>query len=340
MRQELRTWLVYPLVVGGLAATTLTVILCHAFRSRCPCGSDPMKIILSAFKDTIPEGGRRDDPQTSPIQEGSVDSDCTSIFSNAQSEERKAIWLVPVSCHDTLPSCISTDTDARLQPDLNECISDPPSSLPSDAQVGVLHFTPLPLPRLHTPDRRDILGQRWLSDDVIDLAQELLQRQFPDTRGLYACGAAFTLPPLQPGSTTLFLQVVNRSAKQHLSSMTDYGRPAGSHWLLLSFGAACSGQLAVYDSMYDSLSTSTAALVRQLQKLHVPPPGAKLRPVQRQQDGHSCGLFALAFAFSISHGQDPCCVHYIRVTMEHHLIWCLENAVVKPFPAVSKGAED
>lgn len=84
----------------------------------------------------------------------------------------------------------------------------------------------------------------------MDLAQELLQRQFSDTRGIYAYGAAFTLPPLQPDSTTLFLQVVNRSAKQRFSSMKDHGRPAGSHWLLFSsFGAACSGHLTVYDSV-------------------------------------------------------------------------------------------
>lgn len=124
--------------------------------------------------------------------------------------------------------------------------------------------------------------------------------------GLYACGTTFTLPPLQPDLTRLFLQVVNRPAPQSFVSMADYCRPVGSHWLLLSsYGAARPGQLAVYDSLYDSLSTSTAALVHQLQELYVPPPGVVLRLVQRQRDGYSCGLFALAFAFSIAHVQDP-----------------------------------
>ncbi|XP_050704332.1 uncharacterized protein LOC126989765 [Eriocheir sinensis] len=210
---------------------------------------------------------------------------------------------------------------------------DTPEGAPREAQPWTL----LPPPRLRSPDRRDILGQRWLSDDVMDLAQELLQRQFPNTRGLYASGAAFTLPPLQPGSGALFLQVVNRSTPMSLASMADYGRTGGSHWLLLSsYGAARPGQLAVYDSLYDTLSASTAALVRQLQELHTPPPDTVMRPVQRQRDGYSCGLFALAFAFSIAHGQDPCRVRYVRARMARHLLACLERGTVTPFPSEPK----
>ncbi|XP_050740355.1 uncharacterized protein LOC127010387 [Eriocheir sinensis] len=216
--------------------------------------------------------------------------------------------------------------------------SSPPSPPPPPPPPSVPPPPLLPLRRLSSADRRDILGQRWLSDDVMDLAQELLQRQFPNTRGLYASGAAFTLPPLQPGSGALFLQVVNRSTPQRLASMADYGRTGGSHWLLLSsYGAARGGQLAVYDSLHDTLSPSTAALVRQLQALHAPPPGAVLRPVQRQRDDHSCGLFALAFAFSIAHGQDPCRVRYVRARMERHLLACLDRGVATPFPSVPEG---
>ncbi|XP_050711135.1 uncharacterized protein LOC126995543 [Eriocheir sinensis] len=212
-----------------------------------------------------------------------------------------------------------------------------PLETPDGGPKAAQHVSPLPLPRLRSPDRRDILGKRWLSDDVMDLAQELLQRQFPNTGGLYACGAAFTLPPLQPGNAALFLQVVNRTTPMSLASMADYGRAGGSHWLLLSsYGAGRPGQLAVYDSLYDTLSPSTAALVRQLQELHAPPPGVVVRPVQRQRDGYSCGLFALAFAFSIAHGQDPCRLHYVRARMASHLLSCLERGTVTPFPSEPK----
>ena len=231
----------------------------------------------------------------------------------------------------------SRDTGTVCQDgtDLHEVDQDTLEAFLKEAGLTSLSFSPLPLRRLSSSDRKDILGQRWLSDDVIDLAQEVLQRQFPHIGGLYACGAAFTLPPLQPGANTLFLQVVNRSAPQSLACMADYSRALGTHWLLLSsFGAERSGQLAVYDSMYNDVSSSTAALVKQLQELYAFPPGAKVWPVQRQQDGYSCGLFALAFAFSIALGENPRFVHYNRASMPQHLVWCLEHGQVKPFPSV------
>lgn len=84
-------------------------------------------------------------------------------------------------------------------------------------------MTLFPLPRLGSPDQGDILGRRWLSDDVIDLAQEVLQRQFSNTVGLYAVGGDSTLPPLQAGNRALFLQIENRSTQMSLTSMADYG---------------------------------------------------------------------------------------------------------------------
>ncbi|KAK8402747.1 hypothetical protein O3P69_000824 [Scylla paramamosain] len=179
-------------------------------------------------------------------------------------------------------------------------------------------------------DGRDILGRRWLSDDVIDLAQDILQTRFPQTRGLYAFGAAFTLPPLQLQPSLFSCRVVNHSVPLRQDSMADYGRLAGTHWMLLSsYGARRSGHLAVYDSMYNSLSACTTALMEQLQDLHVPPP--------HQNDGYSCGLFALAFAFSIAVGQDPCTVRYDLASKAPHLVRCLERGVVQPFPSVPVG---
>ncbi|KAG0723403.1 hypothetical protein GWK47_042801 [Chionoecetes opilio] len=120
--------------------------------------------------------------------------------------------------------------------------------------------------------------------------------------------------------------------------MAEYGRQGGDHWLLLSsYGASRSGQLVLYDSLYSTVSTATAALVEQLQQLYSPPPGAVMRPVQRQNDAYSCGLFAVAFAFSIALGQDPCAVRYHRAGMAPHLLRCLEQGVVLPFPCVPVG---
>lgn len=91
---------------------------------------------------------------------------------------------------------------------------------------------------------------------------------------------------------------MNHCAPLHLDSMVSNGRLAGTHYLLLFYcGAKRSDQLAVYDFMYNILTTCTTA------------PGgtdagaaraATGQYVQRQSDGYSCRLFALAFVFSIA----------------------------------------
>ena len=68
---------------------------------------------------------------------------------------------------------------------------------PSDAD--------LPLPCLAEEDQQDILHRRWLSDDVMDLAQAIVRQERAHTRGLYACAGAFTLDPLDPTDDELFL---------------------------------------------------------------------------------------------------------------------------------------
>lgn len=103
-------------------------------------------------------------------------------------------------------------------------------------------------------------------DDILNLVQELLQRQFPNTRGLYACVTAVTL---QPSNEAFFLKVVNRFTSLHFHSVVEYSRSGGSHWLLMSsYGAERGGQL--FDSLFDSFSASTAELVCQLQELQEP----------------------------------------------------------------------
>ncbi|KAG0715612.1 hypothetical protein GWK47_011528 [Chionoecetes opilio] len=55
------------------------------------------------------------------------------------------------------------------------------SSILEESESCIFQYSRLPLPRLRSSDRRDILGRAWLSDDVMDLAQEILQRRFPQT---------------------------------------------------------------------------------------------------------------------------------------------------------------
>ena len=58
-------------------------------------------------------------------------------------------------------------------------------------------------------------------------------------------------------------------------------------------------------------------------------------PVQRQNDRHNCGLFAISFAAEILRGASPIdAVFYVK-EMLPHLICCLENQTFIPLPKAS-----
>eukprot|EP00731_Ephydatia_muelleri_P000953 Em0001g953a len=51
--------------------------------------------------------------------------------------------------------------------------------------------------------------------------------------------------------------------------------------------------------------------------------------VDKQKNGHDCGVYAIAFATSLCYGQDVMSIHYDNHKMRQHLVECLE-AVVLP----------
>ena len=58
-------------------------------------------------------------------------------------------------------------------------------------------------------------------------------------------------------------------------------------------------------------------------------------PVQKQPDGYNCGAFAIAYAADLLDGQCPSDAVFDVNEMRKHLITCLENQILTPFPKVS-----
>ena len=55
--------------------------------------------------------------------------------------------------------------------------------------------------------------------------------------------------------------------------------------------------------------------------------------VQKQKGQSDCGLFAIAFATSLAHLQDPASKTYDQAKMRTHLIHCFETQSMTPFPS-------
>ena len=54
--------------------------------------------------------------------------------------------------------------------------------------------------------------------------------------------------------------------------------------------------------------------------------------VQRQNDGHNCGLFAVAFAAEVINGSSPIGVRFAVRQMPNHLMKCLLDRELSVFP--------
>ena len=62
--------------------------------------------------------------------------------------------------------------------------------------------------------------------------------------------------------------------------------------------------------------------------------GIQIQGVQQQNNGDDCGPFAAAFATSLAFGQDPSKVQYDAAKLRSHLLKCLKNKEMEPFPTI------
>ena len=63
-------------------------------------------------------------------------------------------------------------------------------------------------------------------------------------------------------------------------------------------------------------------------------------PVEKQTDGHNCGVYAIAFAAEILAGLSPIDSRFAVTRMRYHLIKCLENEKLTPFPKTNKRKQE
>ena len=57
-------------------------------------------------------------------------------------------------------------------------------------------------------------------------------------------------------------------------------------------------------------------------------------PVYKQQDGHNCRLFAVAFAAEILDGKSPIDAVFHVCQLRNHIIYYLESGALTPFPKI------
>ena len=160
----------------------------------------------------------------------------------------------------------------------------------------------------------------WLSDEVITAAQLLLLQYFPTMAGLQP-------PTLQQ---TCAFQV-------HSGEFVQIIHVRNNHWCVVSTVGCKTGEVNMYDSLCGNLSFETKLLIASmiscvsLSELTV-----RVVNVDRQKNGSDCGVLAIAYAFDICSGLDPCTVKFDHKSIRQHLTACLEKCQFSRFPVLGE----
>ena len=186
--------------------------------------------------------------------------------------------------------------------------------------VSIYKWLCNPLYTLTSTNREEVLSPSgWLSDRVIEAAQLLILQQFPHMSGLQT-------PILQQ---TLTFQV-------HRGEFVQIINVRNNHWCTVSNIGCGEGEVKVYDSMYPSVSTGTLRVIASLIFSSATQLVVKMVDVGRQSNGSDCGVLAIAFAYDICSGSDPCKVKFNHKAIRQHFANCLEKCSLSRFPIVGE----
>ena len=177
-----------------------------------------------------------------------------------------------------------------------------------------------PLYTLTTLNREEVLSPSgWLSDTVIHSAQLLMLQQFPHVSGLQT-------PVLQ--QTLVF--------KVHRGEFVQIICVGNSHWCTISNVGCDDEEVKVYDSLYPTVSSATVRVIASLLFSSAPQLVVRMMDVVRQSNGSDCGILAIAFAYDVCSGADPCTVKFDHKSIRRHLGECLEKCSLSRFPVVAE----
>ena len=155
----------------------------------------------------------------------------------------------------------------------------------------------------------------WLTDEIVNAAQRLLGKKMPTVTGFQDVVLGRTFSFNVQGDE--FVQILH---------------DGHGHWLTISTIGVNYPEVSVYDSMYPSTSTNAKNQIASLLATDHNQITLHYLDVQMQSGGYDCGLFAVAFATSLVHGEQPGHFLFDQEKMRPHLLKCLQNGDLTMFP--------
>ena len=131
------------------------------------------------------------------------------------------------------------------------------------------------------------MGEK-LTDVEINFAQRILKVQFPRVSGLQS-----TLFQCKPYTAD---DQINENKLQIVFCKDR------SHWILATTIRCETGEVKVYDSIFNSLDKES---LHTIMKSGDNKPRVRLSPSQKQKGSNDCGVFAIGIAVAVAFGLNP-----------------------------------
>ena len=208
-----------------------------------------------------------------------------------------------------------SDSLEQCSCDLNKLQEDPCTvvHLSDDSDTAAYVWVQCPLYSLTLEDKKDIMALTgWLSDSIITAAQRLMSS---------------TVSGLEPPVLQQTL-----SFQRHTGEFVQILHVGNCHWCVVSNMGCEEGVVHVYDSSYTRESAVTLRVIASLLYVTGPKMVVKVMNTQRQCNGSDCGVFAIANAYELCCGFDPCKAKFDHKPFRQHLAKCMETQHMSRFP--------
>ena len=188
---------------------------------------------------------------------------------------------------------------------LQKLIQENQYPLPSNKNMWIHNLN------LSETEKNLITSNQELDDSIITACIQLIQKQYPQLiiqppSLFFASG--FEYCPFET------IQIIHNNAH---------------HWILLS---SFNGRIKIYDSLNTLPNESTLSQIKQLFSPDENLPPYELMKCEKQVGSIDCGIFTIAYATDLLQGNEPSTIIYDQSKFRTHLIQCLENGQLTPFP--------
>ena len=185
------------------------------------------------------------------------------------------------------------------------------------------------VPKLGLPleDKTILQSSQWLNDNIVHAAHQLLKQSFTAIEGLRSPQLGRSLSFKHISSQKKYLQIL------HVD---------GNHWIGVSnIGLYSQEPVSKKAFVYDSLVQENMASNTKQQICSFVRPSSKsfrfeIMNIMAQQNSSDCGLFAIANITELAYGGHPGRCLWDKTKLRGHLLTCLEQNRIMPFPKLKE----